>query len=308
MLLAFPQASSPPFAGAGELSAFSAAVAWGVATVLFTRAFRKGAESDAVLIKNLGGAVILGLLAAVAGEEWGGGSTDARSLFWLLLSGALGLGLGDWLLFVAFKRIGVGRTMILGQLLPVLTAFLAWGTHGEWLSTEQWYGVLAIVVGGWIAESRRQWRGEADRLGLAAALAVVVIFAIANAMLAEGVADTGAITGAAWRLVGGTLGILAVRAFLGEGKVALQRLRSAQTWRLFLIPSAIGTWTGMALLTAGFKWAPQGVAAALAASTPLISIPLATVVLHEKPGWRGWLGAVFVVAGAMGLAFAAGSA
>ena len=300
-----PQATTPPFAGAGEAAAFGAAMVWGVATVLFTLAFRKGKASDAVLVKNLGGALVLGLAAWALGPGAGGGTADPASIGWLILSGMIGLGLGDWLYFVALGHIGVGRTLILGQTLPVLTAFLAWFTHDEWLSSTQWLGVSAIVAGGWIAESRRERRGKADGIGVAAALGAVLTFAIGNTMMAEGVRDTELITGASWRLVGGTLGILLVRAFVGEFGMAVRTAMSPQPWRLFLLPSAVGTWLGMSLLTGGFKWAKQGVASALAATTPLISIPLAVVFLKERPGWRGWLGAVSVVAGAAALALAA---
>lgn len=303
-----PQASPAPFPGAGEAAAFSAAMVWGVATVLFTMAFRKGKASDAVLIKNFGGAIVLALLALALGPGGGGGPADLSSIAWLILSGMIGLGLGDWLYFVALGHIGVGRTLILGQTLPVLTAFLAWFTHGEWLSSTQWLGVIAIVAGGWIAESRREMRKKADGVGVMAALGAVLAFAVGNTMMAEGLGETEPITGASWRLVGGTIGILLVRAFAGELRTAVRTACSPQPWRLFLLPSAVGTWFGMALLTGGFKWAKQGVASALAATTPLISIPLAVVFLKEKPGWRGWLGAVLVVVGAAVLALAAESA
>ena len=276
-----------------------------MATVWFTFAFRKGKASDAVLVKNLGGAIVLGLLAFVLGPERGGGSADPGSIGWLILSGMIGLGLGDWLYFVALGHIGVGRTLILGQTLPVLTAFLTWFTHGEWLNGMEWLGVAGIVAGGWIAESRRERRGHADGIGVAAALGAVLAFAVGNTMMAEGVRNTEPIPGASWRLVGGTLGILLVRTFAGELRPALRSVSSAPTWKLFLLPSALGTWLGMALLTGGFKWAKQGVAAALAATTPLISIPLAVLILKERPGWRGWLGAVLVVVGAAVLALAA---
>lgn len=279
---------------------------WGVATVLFTLAFRKGKAADAVLLKNLGGAIVLLFLAWILPSEYGGGRAEnTTSIAWLFLSGMIGLGVGDWLYFVALGHLGVGRTLILGQSLPVLTAFLAWFTAGEWLTPLQWLGVIAIVAGGLIAESRRLKRGKTDRIGVTAALSAVLAFAIGNAMMAEGLRGSGAIPGAAWRLAGGALGILLVRTFAGELRHALRMLFNAATWRLFLIPSALGTWIGMALLTGGFKWAPQGVAAALAATPPLISVPLAVIVLKEQPGWRGWTGAVLVVVGAALLALAA---
>ncbi len=139
-LLAFWQASPAPFEKAGEISAFGAACAWGVATVLFTLAMKRGKASAAVLIKNFGGAVVLGVLAWLAGTAYGGGAAPADAVGWLLISGAIGLGLGDWLYFVALSHIGVGRTLILTQTLPLLNALAAWATHREVLSGGQWAG------------------------------------------------------------------------------------------------------------------------------------------------------------------------
>jgi drug/metabolite transporter (DMT)-like permease len=299
------QASPVPFAGAGELSAFASALVWGVATVLFTLAFKKGNARDAVLFKNFGGAVLLGLVAWMLGPQAGGGAADPGNLKWLLFSGFIGLGIGDWLYFVALLHIGVGRTLILTQSLPLATALAAWWTHGETLSSAQWFGAILIVSGGLLAESRRQMRGRADTIGILAALGAVFVFTIGNVTMREGVTDTNIITGAAWRLAGGALGILFVSLLHRDLRRTLRSTASAQTVKLFILPSAIGTWLGMSLLAGGFKWAKQGVASALSSAVPIISIPLAVVLLHEKPGWRGWSGAVLVVAGAATLGLAA---
>jgi drug/metabolite transporter (DMT)-like permease len=299
------QASPAPFVGAGELSAFASALVWGVATVLFTLAFKKGKARDAVLFKNGGGAILLGLVAWALGPDFGGGAASAGNVSWLLFSGFIGLGIGDWLYFVALLHIGVGRTLILTQTLPLATALAAWWTHGETLSGAQWFGALLIVSGGLLAESRRKMRDRADTIGILAALGAVLVFTIGNVTMREGVTETNIITGAAWRLAGGALGILVVSLLNRDLRRTLHSTTSVHTWKLFILPSAIGTWLGMSLLAGGFKWAKQGVASALSSAVPIISIPLAVVLLHEKPGWRGWSGAVLVVAGAATLGLAA---
>ena len=296
---------TPPFPGAGELFALSAATCWGVATVLFTLAFRQNRAQDAVLIKNLGGAIALGLLAWILGSDHEGGAPPANNLGWLLFSGVLGLGIGDWLYFVALAHIGVGRTMILTQTIPVATALTAWFTHGEVLSGTQWLGAIFIVSGGWLAESRRERRGQADKIGILAALGSVIAFTLGNVTMSEGVSEAGVISGAAWRLAGGAIGIFAICALRGDAGTAFRATTSGKSWRAFLFPSILGTWLGMSFLAGGFKWAKQGVASALAGATPLISIPLAVLFLGEKPGIRGWAGACLVVIGVAVLGLAA---
>lgn len=272
----------------------------------FTLALRRGHAGDATLFKNLVGLALLGAAALVLRGGLGGPGR-LEDLPWLLGSGALGLALGDWLYFVALGHIGVGRTLILTQLTPVTTALAAAAVLGEELAPAQWAGALLVVAGGGLAESRRLGRGRrttADAVGVAAALAAVAVWTLGNLGLHWGLDTTPALTGAAVRLAGGSLGMVLVLAAAGRAGPALRGAVAAETRRLFLWPSVVGTALGMGLLSAGFKWAPQGVASALAAAVPLVSVPLAVAVLGERPGWRGWGGLLLVVAGvaAMGLA------
>ena len=267
-----------------------------MATILFTRALRHGKAEHATLYKNLVGMLVLGAAATLLGGELGGAG-DPADLPWLLGSGACGLAVGDWLYFVALAHIGVGRTLILTQITPVLTALAAWPVLGETLSAGQWAGAILVVGGGVLAESRRLERRPSDAVGLLAALGASLAWTAGNLSLHWGLDQTPAVTGAAWRLVGGTAGILVILALRGRGRPALRALVLPQTHRLFLLPALLGTALGMGLLSAGFKWAMQGVASALAAAVPVITIPLAVLVLGERPGWRGWSGAAVVVAG-----------
>ncbi len=272
------------------------ALTWGVATILFTLALRKGRAEHLALYKNLVGVVALGAAALVLGGEWGGAG-DPADVPWLVGSGGLGLAIGDWLYFVALAHIGVGRTLIVTQVTPVLTALAAWPVLGERLSAGQWLGAVLVVGGGVLAESRRLERRSTDAIGLLAAVGAACAWTAGNLTLHWGLDGTPAITGAAWRLLGGTLGVVLILALQARLRPAIQVLGQPQTHRLLLLPALLGTAVGMGLLSAGFKWAMQGVASALAAAVPVITIPLAVLVLKERPGWRGWTGAAVVVAG-----------
>jgi drug/metabolite transporter (DMT)-like permease len=207
---------------------------------------------------------------------------------------------GDLLYFVALSHIGSGRTVILTMITPVLTACFAWLSFGEQLSSNQWLGALLVVAGGVLAESRRlgsSQRTQADTIGVLAALGCATTFAISNVMTRGGVTHTGMVTSSAWRLAGGAVGLVLISFFRGEGFGVLKTPFQGATWKTFLIPSALGTWCGMAFLMGGLTWAKQGVAAAMAAATALFSLPLARVWLGEKAGLRGWLGAALVMTG-----------
>ena len=250
----------------------------------------------AVLHKNLVGLAVLGLGALILRLN-GALPTPTSALPWLLGSGAIGLGLGDFLYFVAIAHIGVGRTLILGMSMPVLNAILAWLLFGETLTPTQCFGVVAVVVGGWVAESRRIARSRSDTVGILAALGCALAMAIGNLLTHPGMANTGMVSAGFWRLLGGFLGLLPLFAFRGRLRQTFSAALTKKTARLFLMPSILGTGIGMAFAMGALKYTKQGTAATLMATTPLFSIPLAAWLLGERAGWRGWCGGALVFAG-----------
>ncbi len=252
------QAAPPPFQGAGELCALGNALCWGVGSVLFARAFRRYRPRDAALYKNGVSLLVLGLLAFLAGSGLEGGAAGPGDLPWLLLSGFLALALGDWLFFVAMDHVGVSRTVILVMLTPVSTAAAAWAILGETLTPLQWAGGALVVAGGILAESRRLEGRPGELRGVLAALGAVAAFTAGNLTTRWGLDTTGTLTGAAWRLAGGTAGMLLLAGRPGR---ALGRLRPLASAHRELLPaSLVGTAAGLALLAGALRWAPQGVA------------------------------------------------
>jgi drug/metabolite transporter (DMT)-like permease len=287
-----------PFAGAGEAAALASALTWGTASVLFARAFRDGAPaSDAVWFKNAVAALALVIAALLLGPRFGGGLPAPGEAGWLALGGFSAVCVGDLLYFVAIAHIGVARTVILTQATPAVSALVAWPLYGERLAGGQWLGILLVCVGGTLAASRRLERRATDRAGLLAALACVMAWTAGNLLVRFGVHGTGPLTGAALRLLGASAGFALYFALRGRLVVRLRSLGERRMWRAFGLPTLLGAVVGMGLNTAGFKWAPVGVASALASALPLFTVPLAIVVLGERPGARGLLGAVLVVGG-----------
>ena len=297
------QAGTPPFPGAGEWSAIGGAAAWGTASVLYARNMRGDDPLSAVWFKNTIAALILGILAFFLGSEYGGGLPALGETKWLVLSGITGMCVGDWLYFVAITHIGLGRTVIITMVTPALTALLAWPFHGQVLSTGQWVGIGLVVGGGVLAESRRFGKGNTDanahldRAGVLAAITCALLWTAGNLVIHDGLHGTGPVTGGAIRLGAGAMGFALWFLVRGELVGKVKQLASTNAWRRYGIPTLLGTVIGMWLYVGGFKWAKQGVAASLSSSVPLFAIPLSVWLLHERPGWRGWMGAAVVMLG-----------
>ncbi len=301
------QAAQAPFAAAGEIAALASAGCWGVATVLFReRLFRHPALATA-LWKNLLAAVLLGLLcAALAALGRRGAPPSGRDLGLLLGSGALGIGLGDWLYFAALAHLGVTRTLILIQMTPILTAAGAWAVFGEVLGPLQWAGAAAVVGGGILAESAPRPRRRGDAAGVLAAVFTALLWSTGNLLSRAGLGRVEPLEASVWRLLGSAAVLVAI-LLLHRGAAGLRAFAADRRAQRELTPPAlIGTVLGIVLLNAGLKWAPTGAATSLSAATPLFSIPLAVLLLGERHPLRAWAGAALVAAGVVLFLGAAG--
>jgi len=291
--------ASAPFAGAGELAAVGSAFAWSFGSVFYALAFKSISPVQAAWFKN----AIAGLLLGILSIAFFSGAVPLENVGWLTFSGFLGLGIGDWLYFLAIAHIGVSRTVIISQAVPAFTALLAWPLFGETLSAMQIGGIALVIGGGVLAESRRftqkRSRNHFDRIGLIAAITCAALWTISNLALSKGMVDVTPVTGGAIRFGAGAFFFAAW--FLKDGNLGsnVTFIFKASTWKLLAFPTFIGAALGMFLNVSAFKWTSPGIAASLCSTVPLFAIPLSAWLLHEKPGKRGWAGAAIVIIGAL---------
>lgn len=64
----------------------------------------------------------------------------------LLLSGMLGLNIGDYCLLSSYKRIGSGRTLMLTSLNPVFLSLAGWLLFGEVLLAAHWLAIIFLSL------------------------------------------------------------------------------------------------------------------------------------------------------------------
>lgn len=152
----------------GELAALSAAFLWAITTVIYGRV---GARIPALQLNFLKGAIAIAFLslallatgASIAQLNW-------LSTGLLLLSGAIGIGLGDTAYFKTLNQLGARRTLLLETLAPPLTAAIALIFLGEQLNLISWCGIFLTISGvAWVISeetSDRALEWENFRSGL----------------------------------------------------------------------------------------------------------------------------------------------
>lgn len=292
----------------GELAGLGAAALWAVSALLWFRLGRRVPPAALNLYKGVCAIGMLGVTLAVRGE-WGR-SLEMGGVGWLLLSGAIGIGVGDTAFFAALNRLGERRTVLVAETLaPPMTTLLAMLVLSELLPPLAYLG-MALTLGGvaWVIVER----GSSTPLDAAllkwgiafatlAALCQAVGAVIARGVLTE--TDIGPLYSALVRMVGGVAMLLVWLPMRGERYVPAA-VREWRLWGWIVLAAVLGTYLGIFLQQVALQYADAGIAQTLLATSSLFVLPL-VMLRGEAVSLRALVGAVVAVGG-IAVLFAAG--
>jgi drug/metabolite transporter (DMT)-like permease len=306
----------------GEGAALGAALIWAIASVIYTRIGRQLSPLVLNLVKGLIAIVLLIFTLALSGQLLP--PIDARSLIQLVLSGVIGIGIGDTVYFVALNRLGARHTLVLESLSPPLTALLSLGFLNERLSGRAWLGIGLTVAGvlwvvlersarntaqqadgknsGAASPLRREWLepGNKEAIGIACGLLAAIGQATGAVLSRSALAGTeiNPLWSTLIRLVAGVL-VLGVGVGMRHRHTIGQTfapLRSLRLWGVLVGAAFLSTYLGITLQQISLKYAPAGIAQALSATSPLFVIPM-VMALGEPVSSRGVVGVLGAIVG-----------
>lgn len=286
----------------GALFALGSAFCWALAAVLF----RQIGESMSAIAMNLCKGVVafacLGVLLI------GNGYTviDHLSMTALVISGLIGIALGDTLYFLTLVRLGPRLTLLGGTLIPVVTAVLAALLLGERGSVLGWLGLGMTLAGVSYVLWERLPRDEqryAWRSGLFFGLLFVAANAAAIILSKIGVSNMSAVQATFIRQFAALLGLAAWGVASGALLAWVRPLSNKALRRKMAIAAVIGAFLGTWLSIAALKYTDAGVASALNSTSPLFILPLTWFFLKESLTPGAVIGAVLAVSG-IGIYFA----
>ncbi|WP_420413245.1 DMT family transporter [Roseibium sp.] len=224
----------------------------------------------------------------------------------LILSGVIGIFMGDTALFLTLNRMGPRRTAMLFSLNAPMSAVLGWLFLEEHLSGTQIIGILITFTGVLLAirfgkrksqlhkwESIRGplWAGVL--LGLAAALSQSV-----GSLIARPVMETGADPVAASSLRVG----MAALCLLALTRLPVSWVKPAGQFTpsivgIIAVSGFLGMGLGMTLILFALSGGEVGIIATLSATTPAVMLPMLWWRTKEVPALGAWAGAALVIIG-----------
>ena len=125
----------------GILSAFGAAISWTYACFIWRTHTQKYKSTDINLIKN-----IIAFLVFTPSFINLSSATEFKYIFILLLSGIIGIGLGDTFYLKSLQTIGTRKTLSVETLSPLMAALSGEIFINENLAPKSWIGIIIVTI------------------------------------------------------------------------------------------------------------------------------------------------------------------
>lgn len=293
------------------IPSFLTAILWSMSAVCATRSTRYLGGALANLTRLFLGTILLALWAHLFGQGLSG-----AGLWFFVLSGLAGFGLGDVAGYEALPRLGSRLAILIMQCVAApIGALIEWLWLGTTLSTVQIACGLLILAGVVIALAPKDHLHiERKRLVSGVVCGLVAAFGQAlGAVLSRKAYQVAAVAGqsidggtAAYQRILGGLGVAALFFIVIQAQTRESEARPPGAWGAAWPWIIFNVLAGPTIGVSCYQWAlattPSGIVLPIVATTPLLIIPFAYKVEGDRPGVRSLVGGAIAVAGAVALA------
>jgi drug/metabolite transporter (DMT)-like permease len=285
----------------GELSGLLTAFLWSGTSLAFASAAQRIGTLQLNINRMLLASIFLLINILIAGYSF---DLSAAQVLNLVVSGLIGLILGDTFLFKAFQYIGARLSMLLMASSPAMSSILAFIFLDEDLSTAGIAGIIVTIAGIAIVVLERKEvpnakykiskvgiiYGLLGALGQAGGL-IFAKFAFQEAELNAMVATFFRVFSSALIMLGGTI---LIRRY--KNPFLLYR-NDPKAFGATLIGTVLGPYLGITFSLVAIANTKVGIAATLMSTMPIIMLPLVKHIYKEDLSWRAVTGAFVAVTG-----------
>lgn len=279
----------------GIAAALGSAFSWAVGAILFKRLGEQISPLGLTLAKGSISAIFLAVILVLTQYE----GVERKSLLLLILSGLLGISVGDTLFFAALQDLGAHALVVLSTLGEVLTILLAVFFLGERHNFTTWIGIIfvisgiAVVLQAKLTEEQQRSSFRGIILGLLSVLSMSVSIIIAK----EALASISAIQATFIRMVSGTLGIFFLGITTQQLGGWMVPLRDVKLVTHLLLSVCFITFGGFWLSLVSLKYVDVSIANTLNTTDPIFVLLLAAIFLHEKITLKAVIGTILTMGG-----------
>lgn len=290
----------------GELAALSTAFLWAISAIVWGRIGKQISPLGLNLLKVAIAVALLMLTLILRSDLLPDISPVAVSQ--LLLSGVLGIGLGDTFYFEALNYLGARRALLMEALAPPLSAILALLFLREQLSINNWLGIVLTITGViWVVSEQTPSHNTqpfpptstAHTLQGVGYGLLAVMGQASGAVLSHGVLAHSSISplwSSLLRLGAGVVVLLLWIVTQRSVNLGFKHLQSKQLLVIIAVTAFFSTYLGIWLQQTSLKYTAAGIAQALSNTSPLFVLPIAAG-MGDVVSFRAILGVLVALGG-----------
>ena len=283
----------------GELIALFTAVCWTVTVISFEYAGKRVGALSVNLIRLLFGFVFITIYLLITRGMVIPLDASSMTWNWMLLSGIVGLVIGDYFLFQAFVDVGGRISLIILNIVPPLSAILGYVYFGETIGIMGVIG-MTITIGAiiFVVMSRQDTSNHPHALrGAIFAFIGALGQAIGLLISKQGMGDFNAFAAAQIRIIAAIAGFAILITVQGKWKNFFLAFKQAASIKFILLGSFFGPFLGVATSLLALQYTEVGIATTIAQLNIIMIIPFSIFLFHETVSKREIIGSLIAIGG-----------
>ncbi|SHJ50934.1 Uncharacterized membrane protein [Dethiosulfatibacter aminovorans DSM 17477] len=285
----------------GEIAALLTALFWAITSTAFESSARKIGSLNLNLLRLFIGLAFLSTFTFISRGQLFPTDASSSTWLWLMLSGLVGIALGDLLLMEAFVRIGSRLSMLIYASVPPLSGIMALIFLNEKMTAIQVAGMFVTLAG--IASVILVTDGN-NKLAFTHPVAgILLAFGGALGQSAGyiigkyGIADYDPFSATQIRILSGILTFMILFTLRGQWPDFMKSLKKKEAMMSMTVGSFFGPFLGISMSLYAVQRINPGVASTLISITPIMLIPYAYFIKKEKVTAKEIIGTIIALVG-----------
>ncbi len=283
----------------GELSALLTAVLWSGTSIAFSSAAGKIGSLQLNINRMILASVFLIVTIFLMGYDFNLSNTQFVNL---IISGVIGLVIGDSFLFKSFQMIGARISMLLMALSPAMSAILAFIFLNEIITPIGIVGIVITIAGITLVVLERNTNSKYQVTTLGIVYGILGALGQAGGLIfAKFAFNEGHIAGfiaTFIRVFSSVIIFFPIMLMLKKYKNPYKVFRKDKSaFGVTLLGTILGPFLGITFSLIAVENTKVGIAATLMSTMPIIMLPMVKYIYKEKLSWRAITGAVVAVGG-----------
>lgn len=283
----------------GELSALLTAILWSGTSIAFSSAAEKIGSLQLNINRMIFASLFLISAISIMGYKFDLSNSQFANL---IISGIIGLVIGDSFLFKSYQMIGARISMLLMALSPAMSAILAFIFLNETISFLGILGILVTISGIALVVLERNANSKYQITTMGIVYGLLGAMGQAGGLIfAKYAFNEGHITGfiaTFIRVFSSVIIFLPIMLMLKKYKNPFKLFNSNKSaLSVTLVGTILGPFLGITFSLIAVENTKVGIAATLMSTMPIIMLPMVKYIYKEKLSWRAITGAIIAVGG-----------